>query len=130
MTEKLDLQMVHFKPETLSHFGGDKKVDTQVYEAMGSLIARSREAIAVLGEFTSEELDDRVLLDDEEDSYYHPSRFCDLEHDLSMFEDMLQYMLKHEDNPDCFVGVYPQESDKSVLTFSLGDQVDTNSIEC
>ena len=129
MREK-DLQMVHFKQETLSHFGGDKQVNTQVYEAMKSLIARSREAIAVLGEFTSEELDDKGLLHDVDCSYYHPSRFSDLEYDLFMFEEMLQYILKHEDNPDCFVGVYSQESDKPVVAFSLGDQVDANSSEC
>ena len=130
MREKQDLQMVHFAPETLSRFGGDKKCDTQVYGAMANLIARSREAIGVLGEFASEELDNKDLYHDVDRSCYHPSRFIDLEYDLFMFEEMLQYMLEHEDNPNCFVGVYPRESDKPVVAFSLGDQVDINSSEC
>ncbi len=120
---ELDLQMIYFKPETLTHFGDDKQVDTQTYSAMRHLITRSRSAIAILGEFTAEKIEDNPsLYECEVKEYYHPSQFKDLEYDLFMLEEMLNYMLMHEGDSDCFVGIYPEDSEKYVMAFSLGDE--------
>lgn len=120
---ELDLQMIYFKPETLTHFGADKQVDTQTYSAMKHLIERSRSAILTLGEFVLNEMEENpYLYECEAKNYYHPSQFKALEYDLFMFEAMLNYMLVHEGDSDCFVGIYPEESEKYVMTFSLGDE--------
>ncbi len=122
---ELDIQMIYFKPETLAHFGDNKQVETQTYSAMKHLIARSRSAIAVLGEFALEEIESNPFLHEcEAKEYYHPSQFKDLEYDLFMLEEMLNYMLMHEDDSNCFVGIYPEDSEKYVLAFSLGDESD------